>query len=84
MIKSCEDILTIQKMPHPLPKDYVSKGISLPFEKAKTLSTLGGLLATALMVNIILNFHVGVLEQTWTEFKYQLSLLAISVYFLFK
>ena len=32
MIKSCEDILTIQKMPHPLPKDYVSKGISLPLK----------------------------------------------------
>ena len=32
MIKSCEDILTIQRMPHPLPKDYVSKGILLPLK----------------------------------------------------
>ena len=67
-----------------IPLLILAGGATFLGEKAKTLSTLGGLLATALMVNIILNFHVGVLEQTWTEFKYQLSLLAISVYFLFK
>ena len=32
MIKSCEDILITQRMLHPLPKDYVSKGISLPLK----------------------------------------------------
>ncbi len=59
-------------------------GASFLGEKAKNLSTLGGILATALMLNIIFNFHVGVLEQGWSEFKYQISLLAISIYFLFK
>lgn len=67
-----------------IPILIMAGGATFLGEKAKMLSTLGGLLATALMLNIILNFHVGVLEETWTEFKYQLSLLAISVYFLFK
>ena len=67
-----------------IPVLILAGGATFLGEKAKALSTLGGLLATTLMLNIILNFHVGVLEETWTEFKYQLSLLAISVYFLFK
>ena len=53
-------------------------------EASKGFSTLGGLLSTVLMLIIIFGFHVDVLEQSWTEFKYQLSLFAISIYFLFK
>ena len=53
-------------------------------EASKGFSTFGGLLSTVLMLVIIFGFHVDVLEQSWTEFKYQLSLFAISIYFLFK
>ena len=53
-------------------------------EASKGFSTFGGLLSTVLMLIIIFGFHVDVLEQSWTEFKYQLSLFAISIYFLFK
>jgi hypothetical protein len=45
---------------------------------------LGGFLATITMVIIIYFLHIDLWEQQWQEFKYQLSLLAISLYFLFK
>ena len=50
----------------------------------KTISTFGGLISTILMLVIIFGFHIDVLEQGWADFKYQISLLAISIYFLFK
>ena len=50
----------------------------------KTISTVGGLISTILMLVVIFGFHIDVLEQGWTDFKYQISLLAISIYFLFK
>jgi len=53
-------------------------------QTSKGFSTLGGLLSTILMLIIIFGFHIDVLQESWKEFKYQLSLLAISIYFLFK
>ena len=53
-------------------------------QTSKGFSTLGGLLSTILMLIIIFGFHIDVLQESWQEFKYQLSLLAISIYFLFK
>ena len=50
----------------------------------KTISTFGGLISTILMLVVIFGFHIDVLEQGWADFKYQISLLAISIYFLFK
>ena len=53
-------------------------------QNAKTFSTLGGFMATCTMLIIIFVFHFGVKGDGILDVKYQLSLLAISLYFLFK
>ena len=67
-----------------IPACILLGGLSFLGASAKTLSTLGGFLATITMVIIIYFLHIDLWEQQWQEFKYQLSLLAISLYFLFK
>ena len=51
---------------------------------AKAFSTLGGLIGVCTMLIIIFIFHFGVKGEGILDVKYQLSLLAMSLYFLFK
>ena len=59
-------------------------GLKFIGPNAKVFSTLGGLIGTCTMLIIIFVYHFGVKGQGILEVKYQLSLLAMSLYFLFK
>tara|TARA_Y100001968_G_C19234650_1_gene656258 strand:- start:304 stop:741 length:438 start_codon:yes stop_codon:yes gene_type:complete len=59
-------------------------GLKFIGSNAKVFSTLGGLIGTFTMLIIIFVYHFGVKGEGILEVKYQLSLLAISLYFLFK
>ena len=59
-------------------------GLKFIGSNAKVFSTLGGLIGTCTMLIIIFVYHFGVKGEGILEVKYQLSLLAMSLYFLFK
>ena len=59
-------------------------GLKFIGPNARALSTLGGLIGVCTMLIIISLFHFSVLGQGILDVKYQLSLLAMSLYFLFK
>ena len=59
-------------------------GLKFIGPNAKVFSTLGGLIGTCTMLIIIFVFHFGVVDDGILDVKYQLSLLAMSLYFLFK
>ena len=59
-------------------------GLKFIGPNAKVFSTLGGLIGTCTMLIIIFVYHFGVKGQGILDVKYQLSLLAMSLYFLFK
>ena len=67
-----------------IPLFIIIGGFSLIGSNAKAISTLGGLIGVCTMLIIIFFFHFGVKEEGILEVKYQLSLLAMSLYFLFK
>ena len=51
---------------------------------SKSFSTLGGILGTFVMVVIIWGFHFPILDDSFSDIHLQMSLLAMSLYFLFK
>ena len=51
---------------------------------SKSFSTLGGILGTFVMVVIIWGFHFPILDHSFSDIHLQMSLLAMSLYFLFK
>ena len=59
-------------------------GLKFIGPNARALSTLGGLIGACTMLIIIFVFHFGVKGEGILDVKYQLSLLAMSLYFLFK
>ena len=67
-----------------IPLFIIIGGFSLIGSNAKAISTLGGLIGVCTMLIIIFFFHFGVKEEGILDVKYQLSLLAMSLYFLFK
>ena len=67
-----------------IPLFIIIGGFSLIGPNAKAISTLGGLIGVCTMLIIIFFYHFGVKEDGILEVKYQLSLLAMSLYFLFK
>ena len=56
-------------------------GLKFIGPNARALSTLGGLIGTCTMLIIIFVFHFGVKGEGILDVKYQLSLLAMSLYF---
>ena len=59
-------------------------GLKFIGPNARALSTLGGLIGVCTMLIIIFFFHFSVLGHGILDVTYQLSLLAMSLYFLFK
>ena len=51
---------------------------------SKSFSTLGGILGTFVMVVIIWGFHFPILDESFSDIHLQMTLLAMSLYFLFK
>ena len=67
-----------------IPLFIILGGLKFIGPTANALSTLGGILATLVMIIIIWGFHFPVLNDSISDIHLQIMLLAMSMYFLFR
>ena len=67
-----------------IPLFIILGGLKFIGPTANALSTLGGMLATVVMIIIIWGFHFPVLNDSISDIHLQIMLLAMSMYFLFR
>lgn len=67
-----------------IPLLIVLGGLKFIGPVAKAMSTIGGILATIVMIIIIWGYHLPVEGESFSDIHLQLMILAMSVYFTFK
>ena len=67
-----------------IPLFIILGGLNFLGPISKSLSTVGGILGTFVMVVIIWGFHFPILDEGFSDIHLQMMLLAMSLYFLFK